>query len=245
MTVSPLTKDELIATLRRSSLPTLLVEGNSDSEVYRYLESKFEGVRIDILVCGGRMTLFEVYKERAQFSDKKVFFLADQDMFIFSGIPSEYSDVIFTDGYSIENDLYMGSRLESLLEANEKPRLKKLISRVSIWFGIEVDRYSKGKAFVISHNPKAICDERFEFRVQFYYCAAGHKACKEIIIDIQKSYKRKLRGKQLLQSLLWVLSNSTRRSKYSLSNLYELSLKMTKNRVIHKKICEISERFTG
>ena len=37
-----------------------------------------------------------------------VIFVADQDMWFFTGIPEKYRDtIIFTRGYSLENDLYL------------------------------------------------------------------------------------------------------------------------------------------
>ena len=45
--------------------------------------------------------------------------MADKDLWLFSGIPPDYPDIIWTEGYSIENDLYAGASLEDLLNADE------------------------------------------------------------------------------------------------------------------------------
>ena len=68
---------------------------------------------------GGRETLLAVYKRRNEFAHLPVAFVADRDLWLFSGIPPDYPDIIWTEGYSIENDLYADANLENLLDADE------------------------------------------------------------------------------------------------------------------------------
>ncbi len=106
MRENPLTADILIATIKRSALPTIFVESKDDAIIYRGFES-FLGIgKIDFIQCGGRNTVLKIYERRNELSSKKIKFIADRDMWVFTSVPAEYLEVIFTQGYSIENDLY-------------------------------------------------------------------------------------------------------------------------------------------
>ena len=115
------TQDELISSIKRSALINVLIEGPDDVMIYEHLREKIT-LDISILPCGGRSTLIEIYKRKSEFSDKKVVFIADQDVWIFGEKPADYEDIIFTSGYSIENDLFdFGqSLILKLLNVDEK-----------------------------------------------------------------------------------------------------------------------------
>ena len=117
-----LTVEELVATLRNSDLPTVIVEGQDDMRIYRWVEERLGSRTANVLPTGGRPNLLSVYERRREFLDLPVAFVADQDMWLFSGIPTEYGGVIWTEGYSIENDLYADADLEKLLEPRGGPR---------------------------------------------------------------------------------------------------------------------------
>lgn len=68
MPVQVMTVDELVASLRRTTLPTVLVEGSDDMNVYRWIEDRLDPAQVSILTCGGRNTLLQVYERRAEFS---------------------------------------------------------------------------------------------------------------------------------------------------------------------------------
>ena len=108
-------------TLLHSKLPTLVVEGITDEVIYkrsrrmiyRELEAQSD---VEILIANGRDNLLEVYENKKDFENQvAVAFMADQDMYVFGRIPKCYSDIIWTSGYSIENDLYSDGRPEKLI----------------------------------------------------------------------------------------------------------------------------------
>ena len=68
---------------------------------------------------GNKNKLLRVYKRRNEYAHLPIAFVADRDMWLFSRIPSCYHGIIWTQGYSIENDLYAGAELENLLNAEE------------------------------------------------------------------------------------------------------------------------------
>ena len=86
-----------------------------------------------------------------------VAFVADRDMWLFSGIPSNYDGVIWTDGYSIENDLYAGTELENLLDAEEALEHQQLLDAIVEWFAFEVEEYLEGRPFEVKNHCNEDC----------------------------------------------------------------------------------------
>jgi hypothetical protein len=220
-----MSEDEMVSYLKRTSLPTILVEGNDESLVYRYLENKINIENVDILICDGRPMLIKVFKRREEFQQANVVFVADRDMWFFRGIPEEYKDdIIFTDGYSLENDLYIQSFFEGLLNKSELQSFQNLIKELSVWFAMEVNRYIEtGDSLCDVHInqicPKDVLSEEFKVKIGFVDPPV------HLIQIISQDYTRALRGKNLFEALLRFLSYSKRDSKYSRTNLLELGAK--------------------
>ena len=105
MPTPKMTEAEIISYLGKTSLPTLLVEGEDDASIYRWLEDQLGVFTGSILICSGRDTLLSIYRKRSTFTHGKVAWLADSDMWVLTSPPPDLADVIFTAGYSIENDL--------------------------------------------------------------------------------------------------------------------------------------------
>ncbi len=95
-------------------------------------------LEVNLRPAGGRDKLLQIYKRRSEFSQVLVAFIADQDMWLFSGIEPGYKDVIWTSGYSIENDLYSDANLESLLDENETAEHQLILDSISTWFAFAV-----------------------------------------------------------------------------------------------------------
>ena len=51
------TVDELVSTLRRSKLPTVVVEGRDDMQIFRWMEDLLKVHEVDVLSVGGRPNL--------------------------------------------------------------------------------------------------------------------------------------------------------------------------------------------
>jgi Protein of unknown function (DUF4435) len=105
------TVNEIVNSLKRSFIPTILIEGNDDVFIYRWLKSNLATTLVSLQPCGGRNNLFKIYDRRHEFFDVNVVFIADKDSYRFTQIPSDRSDIIFTSGYCIENDIYEGSNI--------------------------------------------------------------------------------------------------------------------------------------
>jgi hypothetical protein len=96
------------------------VEGEDDATIYRWLESQLGVFSGSVLFCSGRDVLISIFRKRETFPHGKIAFLADLDMWRFSPPPADLLGILFTTGYSIENDLYAGSQIEALLEDTER-----------------------------------------------------------------------------------------------------------------------------
>ena len=228
-----LSVDEIVSYLKRTTLPTVLVEGTDDKSVYRYIERKLENLEVDILICGGRDALLEIYSRKAEFLDSKVVFVADKDMWYFTGIPNEYrNEIIFSNGYSLENDIYVKELFEGLLDKEEESEFRRLISELSRWFSFEVTRYkSEGYALCDIHINKIIegssLSEEYLQKIGFIEPESA------LVNQIMSSYQHSLRGKNLFQGILRFLSASKRKSKFSRYNLLELGAK-TENALLDR-----------
>jgi len=226
-----LSENEMIAYLKRTLLPTILVEGNDESLVYRYLENKINIKNVDVLICNGRNMLLNLFKRREEFQKANVVFVADRDMWFFVDIPKEYkNEIVFTDGYSLENDLYIQSYFEVLLDEREAQSFQSLIKELSVWFAMEVNRYIEtGESLCDVHInqvcPKNVLSEEFKVKIGFVNPPI------HLIQMISQDYTRALRGKNLFEALLKFLNHQKRPSKYSRANLLELGAKNENPRI--------------
>lgn len=222
------TVEELVETLRRSSLPTVLVEGQEDIRIYRWVEARLGNRAANVLPTGGRDKLLSVYERREEFSNLPVAFVADRDMWLFSGIPTNYNEVIWTEGYSVENDLYAGAELENLLDAEEAQAQQQLLDAIAEWFAFEVEEYLAERRYEVSHHcdrvvPRGHTQIDEDFRKSRGFRPPGER----IHQQIKRAYQLQLRGKQLFQILERFLNAPHRGTRYNVASLQEIALKMT------------------
>jgi len=234
-----MTEKEIIDYLGKTTLPTVLVEGEDDVAIYRWLENQLGVFNGSVLFCGGRDVLISIYRKRAVFSHKKVAWLADLDMWKFSDVPADLEGIIFTTGYSIENDLYAGSEIESLLDEAEKALHSQLLTVVSRWFVFEIIEYQAGRYANIASNINRVVDLYTmdispKFAVDRGYLEPNQTLVNAVLAD----YKLQLRGKTLLQVLIKYLSGTGRNAKYSYSIIIEMCLKLYPNNAYVKRITE-------
>jgi hypothetical protein len=237
-----LSEQEIVDTLRETkSLLTVLVEGKDDASVYRYLEDQINDLididDVDVLICGGRPKLLNVFERRHEFKNTKTVFLADKDMWFFVGVPRDYEDIVFTDGYSIENDVYIESVFNGLLNRDERKLFEGLIRELSIWFAFEVNRYketgdSKCDVSVDRVCPNNIFCPNFKKSINFV------DPPQHLIDLICNEYTRSLRGKNLFQALLRFLN----KNEFSHPTLLRLGAKL-ENPKIEELINKLSSKF--
>ena len=233
MNETRLTEDELVSVLSHSSLPTILVEGKDDMSVYRWIEDDLE-LDADILVCGCRNTLFNVYKRKDEFKNIKSIFVADSDKYVHSTIPKEYNGILFTKGYSIENDLYQGRQIESLLSKGENKSFQIALANFIRYYGCQLEKLMNGEDVELSQNPHQILDTDNNYLLREDQVDGGyHEPAEEIVTKLAENYDLLLRGHSLISLLLLFLSAKKRGSnKYSAKSICECCYKLKRSQAM-------------
>lgn len=244
-----LTVDELVDTLRRSRLPTIVVEGKEDMQIFRWMEDVLEVHKADVLGVGGRPNLLAVYDRRSEFAHLPVAFIADQDKELFTQLPVGYEEIIWTQGYSIENDLYAGAEpsLESLMDPDETDEHKQVLDTIVKWFAFEVGEFLAGRDYKFDHHCNEVVHSgQTEMDDGFRQRRGFRLPNSELEQQIREAYQLQLRGKQLFQMLVRFLSKSNRRVKHSLHGLYEIAFKMTPfHPLMDRLIQEIEQKIAA
>ena len=100
----------------------LCKRSNEDIIIYRNLEKNLIG--IDVLPVYGRKTVLDIFEEKQsnpKLKNKKIAFIADKDVWCNIGIPNKFTDssLIFTTGYSLENDVFVDYNCQNIINNNE------------------------------------------------------------------------------------------------------------------------------
>ena len=240
---SNMTVDELVAALRRSQLPTVIVEGKEDMRIYRWMEARVGSQYANVLPAGGRNNLLSVYQRRNEYAHLSVAFVADKDLWLFSGLPPDYHDIIWTQGYSIESDLYAGADLESLLDTDEAKEHQQVLDSIIEWFAFEVEEYLAGReAQVDKHCNEIVPIGETEMDQDFRRSRRFHPPDQALHQQIKAAYQLQLRGKSLFQMLSRFLNAPDRRPKYPILALHEIAFKMTPSHALMNQLIVEIER---
>lgn len=235
------TVNEIVSSLRRSKLPTVVVEGRDDMQIFRWMEDLFEVDEIDVLGVGGRPNLFAVYDRKNEFDRLPVAFVADQDKELFTQLPVGYDEIIWTHGYSIENDLYAGAdpSLENLMDSQETAEHRQLLNTIIEWFTFEVEEFLAGRAPEFNHHcnevvPQGQTEIDHNFRQR-----RGFRIPNPVLQQqVKEAYQLQLRGKLLFQMLVRFLSKTNRGIKHSIRGLHEIAFKMTPSHTLMDRIIQ-------
>lgn len=201
-----LSVEEIIATIRHSQLFTVIVEGPDDAVVFRKLEVDFADQELDLVVANGRSALFSIYERRGELS-KKVVFIADRDLWIISGsIPKEYisEQLLFTTGYSIENDMFVDGNMIHVLTTQEREKFNVDLDRICKWFSLVVSRHLSDPPDTTGSfdmHPAQLLDNE----MKYFECTAlkpGESSPEELWRRITMDFALLLRGTTLLQLFL-------------------------------------------
>lgn len=196
----------LIAKIKHSANPIILVEGRDDIVIYRKIE-KYLGLRnIQFFPCEGRENLLKIFERRNELQNVRVLFVADQDMYIFSGIPLQYQNIIFTSGYSIENDLYTDGKnqIDKLLFSNELQFKIELLASIIHWFAYQVSIRLRGEESDNKLNISMLNEsvsEKGKSELKESFWDKSNFSDQDITLhqEIQKKYNLMLRGKFIFQ----------------------------------------------
>ncbi|MDE0399142.1 MAG: hypothetical protein OXL96_15205 [Candidatus Poribacteria bacterium] len=259
-THSPMPLEKCLAELKkdRCTLPAFVVEGSDDARIYTWVLQALglSSYQVKIVKASTKGDLLQIYEavdeNRDSYADFPIVFIADLDMFLFEGVPSEYNGVVFTNGYSIENDLYSFANLEELLDPmSERENHKKVLDTIIEWFAFEIQEYQAGRYSKIARNLEEIVPEDGttmdpEFLKYLRECRGFTSPCQAIHDEIKKDYKLKLRGKILFEILNRFLCHKNRKYKYSKIHLFEIAIRKPddstlKDKLIKKIRCKLND----
>lgn len=220
-THAKLTPDEVVALLKRTSLPTLVVEGADDIVVYRTFERALADIGVSVLPVGGRNNVLEVFLRKNEIKNTKVSFIADRDVWVTIGIPAKYTHnaLTFTMGYSIENDVFVDGGLLGLLTNHEQNVFARELETFSYWYALALSRFVAGGGAPISLHPTHVLESG-----QYAALTAllpGERYPQALLDRISRDYTLELRGKALLGLLLRRTNAKGRGTNHTATGLME------------------------
>ena len=218
------TVDELYELLKRTSLPTVLVEGKDDIIFYRKIEEDLSEFGVDMLPAGNKGAVLDLYKKlSSEASPLPIIYVVDNDLWVHGFVDAEEKpdEVITTKGYSIENDLYSDGELESLCSGVELAKFRGELDRFLYWYALAVSRKLHDRDSAFRTHPGKILDD-----VEFYDSETAlidnENYPDHLLAELKANYSSLLRGKSLFALLVRELSSKQRVTKFSVKQLMEI-----------------------
>lgn len=215
--------DEIISTLQRTSLPTIVVEGTDDMIVYRRLEDRLNSLGVSVFPAGGRINVLEIFRRKSEISARvKLAFIADQDTWINTGVPNDYQHphLVLTHGYSIENDVFIDGNLISLLNDQEFAKFSRDLQLFVEWYSLALTRHLNGSDQKISLHPDQVLDPAKHPVLKALF--EGEQYPEVTRQQVFANYQRLLRGKSLFALLLRHTNYKGRQVRHTDKALMEL-----------------------
>lgn len=219
------TVDELISYLKHTQIPTVVIEGKDDYIAYRRMEDRFKDHRLSMLAAGGRDAVLAIYDRRAEIANgAKLGFIVDRDCWVYDEVPEQYisDELIFTDGYSIENDLYRDGDLERFLLEPEIPPFRSELSEFISWYSHALNEHLAGQGLGLKFHPDMVVVAG-ELQSEFCEKCGYSGPIEPLNSNIRAEYQKLLRGKSLLALLSRHLTRPGRPARLSTANLMEHS----------------------
>lgn len=217
------TVDEIIALLKKTSLPTVLCEGSDDLIVYRRLEEHLGHLGISVLPAGGRNNVLQVFDRRAEIPGSvQLVFIADRDIWINVGVPPQYvaPNIIFTEGYSIENDVWVDGNLENLLVGDETIRFHSELGDFIHWYALALNRHVNDPTQSIANHPDHVLDPAQRPALLALLPNEAYPIGTKV--NLQANYQTLVRGKSLLNLLIRNTNSRRGQPKHSDKALLEM-----------------------
>lgn len=235
--------EELIGTLKNTSLPTIIVEGKDDLIVYRTIEEQLSYLDVSILPVGGREKALQIFERLNELpKNSRILFIVDKDCWVFTNIPKEYQSekIITTDGYSIENDIFVDGELENLLRGEERDKFNTELDDLIKWFSIAISRNLNGITTEIKHHPNHVLNP--DYYSNLIQLDPTESFPNDLYKDLKNEFKKKLRGKTLLNLLIRNTNYKGREPKHTDNALLE-SVAIRPGFLINKIKKEIEEKL--
>lgn len=214
--------------------------------IYRWIEDEVGVVNASFFPCGGRDKLLQVFERRNEFLNIKTVFVADKDAFVYVNPPNRYNEILWTNGYSIENDLYFGRQIEALLSKEEQTIFLKSLNSFIEYYAFEIQNYINGKEYCFKKHPQhIICEFKNEVKQEFLQEINFIKADKQIEDNLKDNYDILIRGKSLFALLTRILCKTSREIKHSKASLLEHCYRTHKSKKFIELITRIKTKISA
>ena len=265
--------------LRSGTKRMVIVEGPTDQRIYQWVRIRFSTRRARVLYAGSISVLLRIYDQKTELFDDRdvaVAFMADRDLerlfrrSAWSGRESsplsdseverlfckcpQPEDIIWTEGYCIENDLYDGyvkDNFQDLLETAEVDQFKNIREAVVEWFAFEVEEFLDGRQHQTGKDLKDLVPMgETNIKADFLTYRGFEDPDPKIVEKLKDSYNLKVPGKLLFQMLARFLGDPARVRKYpgsqtySLKQMYEMAGKNTSNTKTQRLIEAIDQELS-
>ncbi len=191
--------------------------------IYRRFEDNLAHVGVSVLPVGGRRKLLQVFDRRHEIPlSVKAIFIADQDTWINSGVPREYQDqkLLFTDGYSIENDVYRDGELWKLLQIPDRNRYEEEIKIFVEWYALALSRHLADSTCTIAlHHDHVLNPAQKSALLALQPAESYPNALRQEILN---DYGRLLRGKSLFPLFIKHTNAKGRGVRHTDSGLFDM-----------------------
>lgn len=255
MSLPDSTLENLVTALRLSNKPNIIVEGKDDEIIYRTLVERLGRFDVGFFSASSKNTLLHLYDELSEYQNAGDFrhtpvaFIADRDMWLFSGIPESYADITWTQGYSVENDLYVSAELENFLEAHQHETHQQVLNAVCRWFAFEVEAFLKGDAAYVGEGLDEIVPRgKTELDDVFLKRRGFLPPHEERYQQIRETYGLQLRGKLLFQILLRFLNAADRELRFQTTHHGLLAIALDRpvsNQLFDRLIQEVERTLSN
>ena len=224
-----LNDDELISAINHSSDPFVIVEGKDDVMIYRWILRDL-GYESYLEPRDGSNAVKKLYDRRNEITNPHVIFICDKDVCIYTRkLPEGYEGIIYTEGYSIENDLYQGRKFEErLFEPEEKELFNKALDSFIIYYACELEKFVNGEEFCFRKKPEAIIDHK-DFSLKLALIPNFRTPTQDTIKYLKHDYDMLIRGHSLFKLVGMILHRKEREIKHSETAIYEMCYKFCKS----------------
>lgn len=224
MKLDILSIDEIVELLKRSSFPTVIVEGREDIVCYRKIEESLSDKGISIFPVGGKTRVLNLFWRRRDIERNDVLFIVDLDKWSLFGIEEKFHHrkLITTEGYSIENDVINDGDIISIFTSSEREEFEEKVSSLILWYCFCVDDTLNTEAIAtLKDHPNQVLDgnllcENYKSKTKFF----PPREC--IVKKVKRDPLMLLRGKTLLNLIVSILSRTDRNPKYSKNAVLEI-----------------------
>lgn len=239
-----LSDDELIAAINRSSEPYIIIEGTDDVMIYRWILDDI-GYTSYLEPRNGCNCVKRLYDRRSEIKNTNVIFICDKDTIVYTGvIPKGYEDIIYTTGYSIENDLYQGRTIEKQLFENKDSELfEKALNSFLRYYACELEKFRRGEVFSFQEKPEAIIDHT-DYSLRLTSLTDFKEPSSTTISYLKSDYDVLIRGHSLFKLVGMILHRKNRDPKYPEKALYEMCYKFCKSHSIILLQDKIKKKLT-